>query len=98
MFDAKTIATAIVEAAAGIAARTPIGAADQTIASILKSADQYLTVADNCLQTGEIETTIHALAAADAACRLVDVLMADPSNPAAVALAEPWARHGEVAA
>lgn len=95
MYNPETIATAIIEAAAGIADRSTAAAkVDQTLSGILTSAEQYLVVADAALQAGEVEAAMFALAASDAACRLVDVLLADPDNLEAVALAAPWSTSG----
>lgn len=96
IFDPQNIALAITEAAAGIAARNSETTNDSTVQRILKSADQYLTVADECLKSGEITTAMFAIAASNAACRLVDMLL--DNNPEAAALAAPWAQSGGVPA
>ncbi len=85
-FHQDTIRAAISEAAAGIAARKPD--ANQTVTNILASADKYLKVAGECLADGQITTSLYALAASDAACRLVDMLVS--GDPEAAALAAPW--------
>lgn len=92
MFEATQIADAILQAAEGIAARNEAAAkVNPTLAGILKSADQYLKIADEALEAGEIQTCLVAVAASDSACRLVDTLIADPNNLAACRLAAPWA-------
>lgn len=91
-FHQDTIRAAISEAAAGIATRQTTE--NQTVTNILTSADSYLKVAGECLADGQITTSMYALAASDAACRLVDMLVS--GDPEAAALAAPWA--SEVAA
>lgn len=95
-FDHATIATAIVEAAAGIAARQPEPATNPTISNILKSADQYLKVAGEFLAEGQITTCLFAVAACDSALRLVDMIVS--GDPEAAALAAPFTPRSEVAA
>jgi hypothetical protein len=96
IFDPATIAQSIVEAAAGIAARNSENNTDTTVQRILKSADQYLTVAEQSLAEGQITTAMFALSASDAACRLCDMLL--DNDPEAFILAAPWAQPSEAAA
>ncbi len=100
VFDPATIAQAIVEAAAGIAARQPESGTNLTISNILRSAGDYLKVADEFLAEGQITTAMYALAASDSACRLVDMLVSGDPEAAALAapFAAPFAPRGEVAA
>ncbi len=94
MFEPEKIASAIVEAAAQIAIRTEsVSKADGTLSGILESASQYLQVADEALQANEIQTCLIAIAAADAACKLVDRLITNPHDEAALVFAAPWARE-----
>lgn len=97
MFDPEKIATAIIQAGANIAARNEAAAkVNPTLAGILKSAGDYLKIADEALEAGEIQTCLVAVAASDSACRLVDMLITDPHDPEACRLAAPWST--EVAA
>ena len=94
MFEPEKIASALVEAAAQISIRTePAAKADGNLTRILASADQYLAVADEALAAGEIQTALIAIAAAVAACKLVDRLITDPHDEAALVFAAPWARE-----
>jgi hypothetical protein len=64
---------------------------DPTIENILKSAGEYLAVADTCITT-EPSTAMNSIVLAESAIQLADRLFA--GDPAAVALAAPWMPKG----
>ena len=94
MFEANQIADAILQAAENIASRQDAAArVDSKLSRILASADQYLVVADDAFKGGQITTALYAIAAADAACKLVDRLISHPTCPEALNFAAPWANE-----